>query len=118
MKKKIMSQGDVNIIPVEMFDIKPEDFTHKLDRVDLAYGEITNHRHRIVEGDIELFTRNLVSSLEAAGNISIMLLRVNSQKALLKHEEHEAFEIPQGDYIVRIQQEADPFARLMRSVAD
>jgi hypothetical protein len=60
----------------------------------LAAGEVTGHKHRITEGQAELYEKH-----------DTLYLRVISEVALLKHEEHQAISIPQGSRMVRIQRE-------------
>lgn len=84
-------QGDVILLPVEQFEGK------KLPHLTLAEGEVTGHKHRITQGQAELYEQN-----------GTLYLRVNSEKALLNHEEHQTISIPQGIWLVRIQREYEP----------
>ncbi len=84
-------QGDVILLPVEQVEGK------KLHHLTLAEGEVTGHKHRIEEGQAELYEQN-----------GTLYLHVNSEKALLNHEEHQAISIPQGIWMVRIQREYEP----------
>ncbi|WP_245245984.1 hypothetical protein [Nostoc sp. ATCC 53789] len=63
----------------------------------MAKGEVTGHKHRITEGNAELYDED-----------STLYLRVFSESALLTHEEHKAISIPQGDWMVKIQREYEP----------
>ena len=69
----------------------------KLPHLTLAEGEMTGHRHRISEGEAELYERD-----------GTLYLKVLSPTALLTHEEHQSIAIPQGDWQVRIQREYEP----------
>ena len=73
----------------------------------LAEGEVTGHRHRISEGEAQLFERN-----------GILYLKVLSPTAILTHEEHAQVTIPQGNWKIRIQREYVPELAGWRSVAD
>lgn len=84
-------QGDVILQPTKGF--KGE----KLPHLTLAEGEVTGHSHRITEGEAQLYEKE-----------GILYLRVLSPKAVLTHEEHKAVEIPQGNWMVRIQREYEP----------
>jgi hypothetical protein len=84
-------QGDVILIPTE--SIEGEQLPH----LTLAEGEVTGHRHRISEGEAELYERN-----------GTLYLKVLSPTALLTHEEHNQIAIPQGDWMIRIQREYEP----------
>lgn len=87
-----LRQGDVLLIPTS----KTVEDT-KLPHLTLAEGEVTGHRHRISQGEAELYAH--------AGTL---YLKVRSPTALLTHEEHQPLSIPQGDWLVRIQREYEP----------
>jgi hypothetical protein len=88
---KAIRQGDVILLPVQQVDGQK-----KLD-LTLAKGEVTGHKHRISEGQAELYEKD-----------GTLYLRVLSEIALLTHEEHQAIPIPQGNWIVKIQREYEP----------
>ncbi|MBD2300612.1 hypothetical protein BCD64_09515 [Nostoc sp. MBR 210] len=88
---KAIRQGDVILLPVEQVDGQK-----KLDLI-LAEGEVTGHKHKISEGEAELYEKD-----------GTLYLRVLSDIALLTHEEHQAIPIPQGNWIVKIQREYEP----------
>ena len=92
-------QGDVILKPTDSLKGK------KLSHLTLAEGEVTGHSHRIAEGQAELYEKE-----------GTLYLRVLSPKATLIHEEHKAIEIPQGNWMVRIQREYEPYG--WRYVAD
>ena len=87
-------QGDVLLIPLES---TVQNFGQKLSHLTLAEGEVTGHRHRISDGQAELFERD-----------GTLYLKVLSNKATLTHEEHRAVSLPKGDWLVRIQREYEP----------
>jgi hypothetical protein len=85
-------QGDVLISPIQR-DLNL--FTHqKLPHLTLAEGEVTGHRHRISEGQAELYQQN-----------GRLYLKVISETAILTHEEHRWLQIPQGTWMIRRQRE-------------
>ncbi len=84
-------QGDVILLPVQQID------GQKLPHLTLAEGEVTGHKHRIIEGQAELYEKN-----------DTLYLRVLSSEAVLSHEEHKAISIPHGTWMVRIQREYQP----------
>ncbi|MBD1831757.1 hypothetical protein H6F61_03415 [Cyanobacteria bacterium FACHB-472] len=92
-------QGDVILLWVEQTE------GQKLSHLTLAEGEVTGHKHRISDGQAELYEEN-----------GTLYLRVLSETATLTHEEHNAISIPQGDWMVRIQREYEP--KGWRYVAD
>ncbi|MBD2446104.1 hypothetical protein H6G76_02815 [Nostoc sp. FACHB-152] len=88
---KAIRQGDVILLPVQQVDGQK-----KLDLI-LAEGEVTGHKHRISQGQAELYEQD-----------GSLYLRVLSETALLTHEEHQAIPIPQGNWVVKIQREYEP----------
>jgi hypothetical protein len=84
-------QGDVLIMKAEKVE------GTKLPHLILALGEVTGHSHRISEGEAELHDRG-----------GTLYLRVLSESATLLHEEHKPLQIPQGEWLVRIQREYEP----------
>lgn len=87
-KIKMVRHGDVQIIPVN--EIPKE--AKKLDRKELAYGEVTGHAHRINIGEIfETKNGELYLSVEKLSKVS--------------HEEHKTVEIPKGKYRIIIKRQ-------------
>ncbi|MDJ0718215.1 MAG: hypothetical protein QNJ54_28975 [Prochloraceae cyanobacterium] len=84
-------QGDVIITPSEQIE------GQKLSHLTLAEGEVTGHSHRISEGQAELYEKE-----------GTLYLKVLSDTATLIHEEHNKIDIPQGNWMVRIQREYEP----------
>ena len=87
-------QGDVLLVPLQQ---PKESFGTILNHLTLAEGEVTGHRHRISDGQAELYERD-----------GTLYLKVLSNQATLTHEEHHAVSIPQGNWMVRIQREYEP----------
>lgn len=92
-----MRQGDVllsSVHPLRAVVLWPNQ---KQDHLTLAEGEVTGHSHRIAKGNAVLYrTRDG------------MILKVYSETALLVHEEHQALQIPQGNWRITIQREYQP----------
>lgn len=88
---KPIRQGDVILIPVQQVE------GEKLSHLTLAEGEVTGHKHRISQGEAQLYTDD-----------SQLYLSIFSPKAVLSHEEHDSVRISQGNWIVRIQREYEP----------
>ncbi len=86
-----LRQGDVILVPTDQLN------GTKLSHLTLAEGEVTGHRHRISEGEAELYERD-----------GTLYLKVLSHTALLTHEEHKPISIPQGNWLIRIQREYEP----------
>lgn len=63
----------------------------------LAEGEVTGHKHQITEGAATLYDHE-----------GTLYLRVESETAMLSHEEHASIALPKGDYRIRIQREYTP----------
>lgn len=89
---KPMRQGDVLLLSIAA----PIDAA-KLPHLTLATGEVTGHRHQIIDGQAELLERD-----------GTLYLRVLSETATLSHEEHRAIAIPCGTWMIRIQREYEP----------
>lgn len=85
--------GDVLIEKVDSINGK------KLDHLIIAEGEVTGHAHRITKGDAELYEKD-----------GVMFLHVESEEALLTHEEHGPITLPKGDFKITIQREYIPNA--------
>ena len=66
-------------------------------RIILAHGEVTGHAHGITEGNAELYEEN-----------GVLFLHVESETALLTHEEHGPIALPRGDFKITIQREYEP----------
>lgn len=101
-KGDYLQQGDVLIFAKDE-KVKGK----KLKHLTLAEGEATGHHHTIYSG-----VACLLASEDA------MNLKVESETALLKHQEHKEFDIPQGDYEIRIVREYDHFEEEVREVRD
>ena len=86
-----MRQGDVILLPAKTTE------GQKLSHLTLAEGEVTGHKHRISDGQAELYEKD-----------GTLYLKVLSETATLTHEEHEAIQIPQGTWMIRIQREYEP----------
>lgn len=100
--KNYYQQGDV-LIKEYQGKIKGE----KLNHLTLAEGEVTGHSHQIIGGQAELLLSN-----------SMLYLKVLSDSALLKHEEHGEIAIPKGDYVIEKVLEYDHFLEESREVRD
>ncbi len=88
-------QGDVLILPsLENLNLLN---SQKLPHLTLAEGEVTGHRHRITQGQAELYQKG-----------DTLYLKVLSESAQLTHEEHQMLTIPQGTWMIRIQREYQP----------
>lgn len=84
-------QGDVILLPNSVAQ------GAKLPHLTLAEGEVTGHRHRISQGQAELYEHD-----------GTLYLKVLTETALLTHEEHQPIAIPHGDWLVRIQRQYEP----------
>ena len=84
-------QGDVILKVVNRIEGR------RLSHLTLAEGEVTGHSHRIADGKAELYEKD-----------GTLYLKVLSETATLIHEEHKAIDIPQGNWMVRIQREYQP----------
>lgn len=79
----------------------------KLKHLVLAEGESTFHHHQIVSGVAALIMMK-----------DKMFLKVMSDYAKLKHEEHNEIDIPKGTYEIKRVREYDHFKEESRRVQD
>lgn len=109
MKKAIIRQGDVALIPANIIK------GNKKENNVVAYGEISNHHH-VAVGDCELVEQN--------GKIYVVTGKGRSFLAHLKEgdmtmADHHPIELePKSAYEVVIQNQYNPYTRLMERVLD
>ena len=109
MKKFQARQGDVFIQEVDEIPqgLKPKERVN--GDIILAYGEVTNHAHRIKDKKIRWF--------EGRNETETYLDNSDGNVAMLTHEEHSKVELPSGKkYIAIRQREYDELGE--RMVAD
>jgi hypothetical protein len=104
-------QGDVKI---KMISSLPEGT--KTDAKDkgvavLAYGEVTGHKHQVIEGQVNFYTIG-----DSVNMFSPKYLEVISETAIVVHEEHTQIPLVKGIYEISIQREYSP--EEIRNVAD
>jgi hypothetical protein len=109
--KKWARQGDVKI---KMISALPEG--EKKDAKDnniaiLAYGEVTGHKHQVINGEVNFFTIG-----DSTNMFSPKYLEVLSETATVVHEEHTEIPLVKGLYEISIQREYFPDE--IRNVAD
>lgn len=89
----MMRQGDVQIIKVNSLPIEIK----KLNRKELAFGEVTGHAHRILSGVADLFeTKN--------GELYLKVKKLTK----VSHEEHKTMTLMPGIYRVGIKRQYTP----------
>lgn len=98
----IIRQGEVMLIRINEF---PKKLKEK-DKI-LAYGEITNHKHRFETNQVQVF----------ADESGQQFVQVKKPSQLI-HEEHQALEIPKGNYKVVLQREFDMVENFAKQVLD
>src|SRR5689334_1789998 len=92
-------QGDVWIERIEAAPKKLTRVPRDAGRIVLAYGEVTNHAHAVLDADAELCTIDgVLAEVER-------VLRVGTGGATVVHEKHGAIALPAGDYRVTTQRE-------------
>ena len=85
-----------------------------------AFGEVTGHTHRVEMSEMlenAGVTLHMGWSKKAGVDVP-MAFEVFNETVTLRHEEHNAIDIPPGKYIVRIVREFDHIAGRSRYVAD
>jgi hypothetical protein len=107
---KAIRQGDVLLFSLSD-EYDPQLLGQQLPHLVLAEGEATGHRHQISEGNCYLYQKG-----------QTLYLKVFSESATLSHEEHHSIQVPQGNWLIKIQREYEPKLNLRgqgwRSVAD
>lgn len=98
------SQGDVNFVATEK--AAPKDAKKRESRI-LAFGEVTGHKHQVIEEDAVVLVREDGSMYLSAPS-----------GATITHEEHAPVTLPQGDYEVTIDREFDYSQHMQRNVVD
>lgn len=102
--KKLYAQGDLLI--EEVGDEEPREGT-LLPSQDGAYvlatGVATGHRHAFYS-EVILFRDGLIGYGLPKG-VYVCHVKIESETAELKHEEHDSVVLPQGTYRVRRQRE-------------
>lgn len=113
----IYRHGDLGITQIKKIpqldknDIKGKTERDK-DGYVLAYGEITGHRHLLVEDE----PATKIEILDVGGGRKI--LKIMDGKAKLSHEEHKTITIQPGFYIIQNEREYDYFKEQTRKVLD
>ena len=95
--------GDVVIVRDQAASADGEPLKEKV----LAYGEVTNHSHRIAKGRAQV--------VAVANAVAQRLVNV-ARAAVVDHEEHTAQKLPKGMYRSGIQAQWTPEG--LRSVVD
>lgn len=101
--KKFYQQGDVFLKPTS----KNIEGGKEDKSLILAEGEATGHVHRITDG---LATLILFQDKK--------FLKIFSDFARLKHEEHDLIDLPKDDYEIGIGREYDHFDEEVREIRD
>lgn len=115
IKNGIIRQGDVLLLPID----KIPKVTKKTENVILAHGEITGHRHEILEGAVGFVeSENPVDSLTTADYIEVQKLISEVQHGTaeeIRHGtsrtlDHSTIPVKKGKYEVVRQHEYTPAA--------
>jgi len=101
---EFLQQGDVLIKPRPV----PREAV-KVDDCVLMHGEATGHAHRLDGEGFTVFEHPKTKRKH---------LRIVKSGVMLRHEEHKAFEVPPGEYVVEGVREYDHFDEEARRVAD
>ncbi len=105
----IYRQGDVLLKRIRSIPKSSVEIENK-ERVVLAYGEVTGHAHALSPKQVKEY------SFVEAGDVVRRFLKVISNEAQLKHEEHSTINLPKGLYEIIQQREYHPLE--IRNVAD
>lgn len=106
-KQKIYRQGDVLFVKISSF---PKKEVKKLTHRIIAEGEMTGHKHEILEDTAVLFEESTLPNPYANDNQladSIKYLEAIDDSKVI-HNEHGAILLPKGKYRIVIQREYSP----------
>lgn len=110
-ENKWARQGDVKIKMVSSLpDGERKDAKDNKVAI-LAYGEVTGHKHKVIDGEVNFFTIG-----DSQNMFAPKYLEVLSETALVVHEEHTPIALIKGVYEVSIQREY--FPEEIRNVMD
>lgn len=109
----LIMHGDVFLTKVEKLPENFEALTKSKDSC-LAYGEATNHHHKLFRFGEDTGSAAFDLRIADDGKRYLKVL----EPTILKHQEHRPIEIPPGYYDVGIQREYDPFLKIARQVVD
>lgn len=110
-------QGDVMLVRVERIPTEAKEV--RRGELVIALGEVTGHRHRIVDDEAVMFSTAPVApitddDIERVRDAAIFVKL--TRRSQLVHEEHAAIDLPVGTYRVVRQREYSPAE--IRRVAD
>jgi hypothetical protein len=115
MKRRIFRQGDVVFTKVSKIPTRANK--KESQEVVLAYGEVTGHKHAVVDGLAEMFDHNDRTFLRVLSDKAMLAHGNDSQIArfvqgeeidTVKEDVHAPHIIEKGDYEFWIQREYDP----------
>ena len=98
---KFIRHGDLMIKRV---DLIPSD-AKQTDNMTLALGEATGHHHTL-QGNCQVYQQGETKFVKAESD------------TVLTHQEHDTVKIENGLYKVDIEQEYDPFEKIIQKVRD
>ena len=89
----IARQGDIGFIPVDNIPSNAKAKKSESGRLIMAYGEVTGHHHSIYDdGSCAL--------MEDPSNKDNSFLEVNTDTAIVEHQEHAPITLKKGKYHV------------------
>jgi len=98
---KYIRHGDLIL---KRIDSIPKEAT-KTDNMTLALGEATGHDHTL-QGNCQVYEQSGTKFVKA------------EEKTVLTHQEHNTVKIDNGLYRVDVEQEFDPFEKIIQKVRD
>lgn len=102
MQNQIVRQGDVLLIPIDAPTAVGCAVPRRNGLLILAEGEATGHHHAVECADAQLF--------ETANKSDDLLLTIEADGAILRHQEHAPIRLSPGWMLVRRQREYVPAA--------
>lgn len=117
-KGKAVRQGDVFVFNVEQAALPANLKFEAVPSAILAYGSVTGHKHNVISQNGKTTIKSAKGTRKAfGGERETTFLQVIGEPAVLVHEEHNHFLVPEGFYKVIIQEEFD-IVEQMRKVQD
>lgn len=105
---KLIQQGDVVLKAIGTLPRGERVEDDQTKAKILVFGESTGHKHAVLDEENACQVFRILNKLY-----------IETKKPVsLQHEEHDAIEIPPGNYEIEIVREADHLAGVVRRVAD
>jgi len=104
----VCAQGDILLERIGALPVSGEVVPAGEDGVTtIAEGEFEGHSHAFKRGKVTFYRDPLLARDIHDSRLYVGHVNVESEEAVLEHQEHAAITLPQGSYQVRRQREFD-----------